>query len=350
MISDSNMSTISIVMPIHGNWERCRASLQALRALQPAPREIILVTDGPMTGDRTVAGSLKVLSTGTAFCKGAGTARNLGTAIATGDLLLFVDSDVVVPANLLQQIDQALSDYPNADAIFGSYDAEPGGRNFLSQYKNLLHHFVHQNAPEEVATFWTGCGAIRAPIFRALGGFDESRGQLEDVELGFRLTKHGHAVRLCKSIQVKHLKPYTAPSLLRSDILDRALPWSRLILNADSWPSDANLQQGQTLSAVLLALFVVLFFGGGLLHPLLCLFSLLPLTGLLSINRAFYRFLLKHRGAGFLFVSLWWHWLSFGYASAVFAWAWGQKKISFFSSPWEEREPATKAAPVLISQ
>ena len=57
----------------------------------------------------------------------------------------------------------------------------------VSQYRNLLHHFVHQHGHAEASTFWAGCGAIRRAAFDAVGGFDAARfprPSIEDIELG----------------------------------------------------------------------------------------------------------------------------------------------------------------------
>ncbi len=59
-----------------------------------------------------------------------------------------------------------VSEEPDLAAVFGSYDDEPAAPNFLSQYKNLFHHFVHQQGSAEASTFWSGCGAILWPTFR----------------------------------------------------------------------------------------------------------------------------------------------------------------------------------------
>ena len=37
---------------------------------------------------------------------------------------------------------------PELAAVFGSYDDEPAWRTFISQYKNLMHHYVHQISNE----------------------------------------------------------------------------------------------------------------------------------------------------------------------------------------------------------
>ena len=95
--------------------------------------------------------------------------RNLCAQIAQGDLLFFFDADVIIPPDALRQIVVAFQHDPNLTAVFGSYDDMPFESNFLSQYKNLLHHYVHQTANEEASTFWTGCGAIRREIFFKIG-------------------------------------------------------------------------------------------------------------------------------------------------------------------------------------
>ena len=57
--------------------------------------------------------------------------------------------------------------------MFGSYDDTPEAPDFISQYRNLLHHYTHQRAKREAKTFWTGCGAVRKEVFSELKGFDE---------------------------------------------------------------------------------------------------------------------------------------------------------------------------------
>ncbi len=82
---------------------------------------------------------------------------------------MFVDADVVLPPDAVGIVDDLMTREPDVAAVFGLYDDDPPRTNFLSQYKNLSHHFFHLKAPEEATTFWAGCGAIRRGEFLAPG-------------------------------------------------------------------------------------------------------------------------------------------------------------------------------------
>ena len=55
---------------------------------------------------------------------------------------------------------------PALTAVMGSYDDTPSEPGLVSQYRNLLHHFVHQVGREKASTFWAGCGAVRRGAFQ----------------------------------------------------------------------------------------------------------------------------------------------------------------------------------------
>lgn len=94
-------------------------------------------------------------------------------------------------------------------ALIGSYDNQPAWSNVVSQYKNLMHHYIHQTSNLRATTFLGGLGAIRKEIFERIRGFDENRYRrpsIEDIELGYRLRRAGYQIRLEKQFQGKHLK------------------------------------------------------------------------------------------------------------------------------------------------
>jgi glycosyltransferase involved in cell wall biosynthesis len=93
--------------------------------------------------------------------RGPAAARNRGAREARGEILFFIDADVCVAPDSLERVAENFAEDPALDALMGSYDDSPGSPDFLSQYKNLMHHFVHQAGRETASTFWSGCGAIR---------------------------------------------------------------------------------------------------------------------------------------------------------------------------------------------
>jgi len=237
--------------------------------------------------------------------------------------------------------------------LFGSYDRRPAAPNFVSQYKNLFHHYVHQSSPPEVTTFWAGCGAIRAAVFREVGGFDGSlygRPSIEDIELGYRLTRAGYAVRLCHHIQVTHLKRWTAGSLLRTDVRDRSIPWMRLLLSERVFALDLNLQTANRVSVVGIYLLWAALIAIGFWPPMAGVALLLSVS-LLIINLPVYAFFRRERGVFFALAAIPWHWLYYTYNGVccvvgfmLFLRAWSAEANR--ATPSSRVEPAPAPAPI----
>jgi GT2 family glycosyltransferase len=273
---------------------------------------------------------------------GPARARNLGAREARGDILFFVDADVLVPPVAVGQVAEFLGQEPDLAAIFGSYDDAPAAPNFLSQYKNLLHHYVHQTAEEEASTFWSGCGAIRRDLFLDSGGFDVSyeRPAIEDIELGYRLVGQGYRIRLCKALQVKHLKRWGVRSLVNADFFSRALPWTELILRDRRFVNDLNLRTSSRLSVILVYAFLGSL-AGALWWPGFLFFSLISALVLLVLNGPVYRFFLHKRGLWFALRVIPWHWFYYFYSGLAFAIG-GLRHLLRGGTPSGQGQPATQ--------
>jgi glycosyltransferase involved in cell wall biosynthesis len=165
--------------------------------------------------------------------RGPAHARNMGARAARGTVLVFIDADVVVAPRTLRGFAAHFAGDPTLGAAFGAYDDAPAETDFISQYRNLLHRYVHTLHPGDADTFWAGCGAVRRDTFLAVGGFDAvryPRPQIEDIELGYRLREAGARILLDPDLQGKHLKRWTFRNMVRTDLHERAIPWMHLIL------------------------------------------------------------------------------------------------------------------------
>jgi glycosyltransferase involved in cell wall biosynthesis len=264
---DAIAPLFSVVVPVRNNPRELRLCLEHLAASTYSHYEVIVVDDASTDETPDVAAEMgaTVLRLGSR-CGPAG-ARNRGAEIAHGEYLFCLDSDVCVYPETLSELHATFVRKPDVDAVFGSYDTRPTAANVLSQYKNLFHHFVHQNSQEQATTFWSGCGAIRRSVFLKMGGFSDryKRPSIEDIELGRRLHAAGHRIMLNKRIQVTHLKRWTLWSIIKSDVLDRGIPWTELMLEEGSMPDDLNTKVSQRISVVL-AYGVLLALGFGVWH------------------------------------------------------------------------------------
>ena len=177
-------------------------------------------------------------------------------------LIFFLDADVAVHRETLVRALARFERDPSLSALFGSYDDCPAAPGFVSQYRNLLHHFVHQQGVfrDEIRpahTFWTGCGMIRRSVFLEFGGFDPRlypRPAIEDIELGYRLTRAGHRIVLARDVLATHMKRWTLPEMIRTDIFRRGVPWMLLIKRYGTIETDLNVKLGQKACVALTGL------------------------------------------------------------------------------------------------
>jgi len=292
--------TLAVVMPTHGPRRTAQQALHALGNLHPKPDQIVIVIDTPTTPENTALLPAGAVTVEVPHRSGPARARNAGVGCVDTDWVLFVDSDVVVPPGTIQHVREIVTRRPGLAALFGAYDSNPGDPGFLSQYRNLLHQFVHLQGRAEAETFWAGLGAVQVEVFRKVGGFDPRfhKPSIEDIELGWRIRDHGGAIHLEKSLQATHLKRWTFGSMVRTDLFDRGIPWTRLILGRKRSGTDLSLGWTARLSTALAGIGVL-----GLVltawHPVLGAIPLVALTGLVGLNLPFYRHLSGLRGIGF---------------------------------------------------
>jgi len=311
--------TVSVIIPVYNGGDKFRLCLDSLKKCDPPPLEVIVVADGWSDGSWRVAKEKGCKTVVLDERGGPGRARNIGAASASGHILLFLDADVLVQENIIEHIQEKFIRSGDLDAIIGSYDNNPTEKNFISQYRNLLHHFIHQTAREGASTFWGACGAIRRVIFLQEGGFDEryKTPSIEDIELGYRLKERGCKIMLQKQLQVTHMKRWDLISMLKTDIFSRAIPWARLLLQKNGIINDLNLSLSARLSTIMV-FFLLLSSLSWIISPYSSILTICCLALLLMLNWDFYTLLWRRHDLIFIFKALPLHWLYFFYSSVSF--------------------------------
>jgi hypothetical protein len=69
----------------------------------------------------------------------------------------------------------------------------------------------------------------------------------------------GHRILLDKEIQVTHLKRWTLWNMLKTDVLDRGIPWTELMLREGEMPNDLNVGYAQRISVILTYGLLIMF-------------------------------------------------------------------------------------------
>jgi glycosyltransferase involved in cell wall biosynthesis len=307
---------IAVIVPARDAMATLPACLDALMNSSCKPDEIIVFDDGLNfnIGKLAKPGLIKIVANDGKRA-GPTRGRNLAARQASADIFAFVDADVVVEKEALSRLVATLGSDPEVTAAFGCYDQAPPGARVAGLYVNLRHHWIHSQGELEATTFWTGLGVVRADAFWALEGFNETS-RVEDIDFGVRLCAAGKRIRLVPDAQGTHLKDWRLLQLWKTDIAQRAYPWSLLIAHGTSC-NQLNASPKERLSALLAYGFLISligFFAKFWLGVEAVIFAGLYIF----LNRGLFRLIWRRGGVRGLFAGISLHWLYHIYASAIF--------------------------------
>src|SRR5689334_5293479 len=185
---------ISVVMPVYNSERLLGECLSALRASTFDDYEIVIVDDSSTDKSRDIAAAhgARVVPSGGRL--GPGRARNKGVEHARGDIVFFIDSDVVVRPDTLARLAAAFDRDAGLSGLMAVQSPSMRFRNLCSVYKNLWMHYTYvRRAGEDVPLFYTTAAAIRRADFLASGGFDANYvdPNIEDTDYGQKLARQG---------------------------------------------------------------------------------------------------------------------------------------------------------------
>ena len=134
---------IDVVIPAYQAAAYIGECVRAAVAAGLPPEAIFVVDDGSNDGTAAAARAAGAVCLATGGNRGAAAARNRGAAAGRGDVVLFVDADVVVAPDTRRVLEALFAGSPDIAAAFGAYDAGPRAPGMVSRFRNLLHRHVH---------------------------------------------------------------------------------------------------------------------------------------------------------------------------------------------------------------
>lgn len=301
---------ISVVIPVKNARRTIRECLEAIYRNGHPDFEVIVVDDGCTDNTMDIVSEFNCIKIKNDMHIGVSGARNAGASAARGDILVFVDSDIVVPDDALLKMQNKIS-RPEVHAVVGALREDIKFDDFPSIYKNLWMCYTFNNLPERISLIFSSIAAIKKDVFLRQGGFDINYRypNVEDNELGIRLRSSGCNIVLDKTLLAEHLKQYNYRSLLkthflRSKGLVKLYNRSRIISLAKNNPTSVpnSFLLNIPLAVVFIMLLLSFLFSGYVyLKMLSVLFLLLTM---LIINRYWFYFLSRRKGLSFVLKSV----------------------------------------------
>jgi len=182
----------SVIIP---TYMEERAIGRTLKHLERAGRgygmETIVVDSDSPDRTREIASGLgaRVLNISK---RGISVARNHGARLASGEILIFIDADAIVPTNLFARLDSVFSE-PSVAGASCNMMPDPSVKPTLFEYSFYRAWSGIKSLAHTIKPCTSGENGImvRRETFSRLGGFDESLPVIEDLDFVFRASRCG---------------------------------------------------------------------------------------------------------------------------------------------------------------
>ena len=208
---------LSIIIPVYNSSFTLKECLDSIFSSTFKDYEVIVVSGNSTDDSIKIAKQFQIKIIELPEKKGPALARNKGSQVAQGDIILFLDSDVIINKNSLSLIIDKFS-LAEVNAIQGIYSHEPNYKYLATQfYQSYLCYYVWPENKKYASTLVTGCFAIRKEIFNKFGGFDVNieNASCEDEKFGYSLIEKGYKILILRDLQVVHRANYNVINFIK---------------------------------------------------------------------------------------------------------------------------------------
>lgn len=293
---------VSVIVPCYNAAMTLPTCLEAIINSDYENYELIVVDDASTDSSLQIARkySNKVLEI--KENRGVSNARNQGAREASGEILLFVDSDIIIKKDTISRLIEGFS-CPDNMVYQGVHSKRPANPGFGSSYIALEWHFnmTHNLRDGNIAEcFFAECGAIRRDLFWEISGFDE----------GFK-SSGGEEFEISQRIMAK--TKIKCNPLIETDHFYQGI-WSRtqtLFHRSPSYLEVMKRQKGFTriirwniiFGSIFSALGLISLLTALLIKIFLILSPIFFITAII-INYRFFLFLLREKGLIFTILAI----------------------------------------------
>lgn len=205
------MAYFSLIVPVYNRPDEVRELLESLTRQRCKDFEVIVVEDGSQVPCEDVVQAYADRLDIHYYNKpnsGPGQSRNYGAERASGEYLIVLDSDCIIPDGYLDAVKAELEAQP-ADAFGGPDRAHESFTDMQKAINYAMTSFFTtggiRGGKKKLDKFYPRSFnmGIRADVYKALGGFSKMRFG-EDIDFSIRIFKGGYKCRLFPEAWVWH--------------------------------------------------------------------------------------------------------------------------------------------------
>ena len=294
----------SIIIPVHNAQGTLKSCLGSISSSENRDFEVVVVDDKSTDKSVEIAKDYPCRIITLNQNKGTAFSRNTGRDNAKGEILVFIDADVVIKKDTLNIIDASFKKNEDIVAVTGLLSKECPYNDFFTRYKNLYMHYIFRQCPRFVDFLFGSIIAINKDDFLS---FNESFRATDDTELGQRYKELNKKILLNQELEVIHLKKYNFKEIIENDFFVPFWWTKSFILHKGYRDIFKKRRFSHARANQLLSILVVYLIVLSLL--IVCQQQIWSIRfGLLIIflilNYGFFRFLYKEKGLLFLIGSV----------------------------------------------
>ena len=291
---------ISIIIPAYNSSLTLKECLEAIFNSNFKNFEVIVISDNSTDNSVGIAKQYQCKIIELSENKGPAFARNEGAKISEGDILLFVDSDVIIKKDALNYLSEKFLQN-EIDAIQGIYSHEPTYKSIITQYQMSYNcYYIWPENKKYASSLSTCCLAIRKKIFLNLKGFNVNykRPSAEDEEFGYFLIDKGYKILILRELNVEHRVNYNLKHFIKKKFYTYIDVMKEYLRNKTYVKKIKQTNYAKVLAGIVILGLIILTAIGTIIflnETILYIFLTLNITFLL-LHTGFMRFVGRTKG------------------------------------------------------
>lgn len=189
----------SLIIPSYNRAATLGRAIESILQQSYRAFEIIVVDDGSTDQTRQLLESYPQVTYYYQVNQGVSAARNRGAEMATGDWLIFLDSDDELLPPALEEFAEAIINYAEYNLFLSGF-----------QLVKVNHGKIVDSpaSPDVYSPALSGTFTIAKRSFLSISGYDSSLGYAENMELFLRLSQAGESPKLLESMSLRYYESH----------------------------------------------------------------------------------------------------------------------------------------------